>query len=525
MKFALNVAMLFVAVTAFAQKPVRLSWQEFAKDPQRVQSFRDAVAMMKSRNTADPKSATYRTSWEYWGAIHGFFGTQSSRGTVAQWRADNGLDDPSYDTAFAGVVDQTPPDAIAAATWGQCQHGTDFFFPWHRLYLFYFEQVLQSAANDKSLRLPYWDYTNTAYLGMPGEFTSPTYTNLQGQSVANPLFEARRAPGWEAPGTNALDPHDTDIDLALDNPYFLNTTDRTGNVVAGYQRTIELKPHGDVHCGVMPCRATVMGAVPYSSNDPIFYVHHANIDRLWDCWTSIAGHKNPATTAWRNKQYSFVDANGAQVTKFVRNLFDGSLIDYVYQQPSKCERSRSAASVSTAAVAPATVRAASAMLTEPMMIGEQQDDVKINAMVTRKRVTLPGTGTLGHPRQFALREQTQLRVATELILRGVRFDEHPRTRFRIYLERTDDPSRRGFVGTMSFFAAEEADGPHAGHGGEDHRVFDATRALRSLRLEGTGTHEVNVVFEAMDEPIGPDFDPAHSKLVVDEIELRVKRDL
>ena len=79
MKHAFRLAILFVAFTAFAQKPTRLSWQEFAKDPQRVQSFRNAVATMRERNTADPTSTTFRRSWTYWGSMHGFFGAESPR--------------------------------------------------------------------------------------------------------------------------------------------------------------------------------------------------------------------------------------------------------------------------------------------------------------------------------------------------------------------------------------------------------------------------------------------------------------
>ncbi len=521
MKHVLKVAIFFLAFTAFAQKPARLSWQEFAKDPQRVQSFRNAVATMRSRNTADKSSAAYRTSWEYWANMHGYFGTESPRGTVAQWRKDNKLTAAKYDPYFAGVVDMRPPDDIAKAVWGQCQHGTDWFFPWHRLYLHYFELVLQDAANDPSLRLPYWDYTDPAQLAMPAEFTSPTYTNAQGQTVDNPLFEARRAPGWEAPGTMMLDGNDTNIDLTLDYPVYLNRPNSLGKTIPGYQRRIEVKPHGDVHCSVIGCRATVMGAVPYSANDPIFYIHHANIDRMWDCWTSITGHKNPDTNAWLGKRFSFVDAKGAKVTNSVRVLFNGTFIDYVYERASKCARTQAAAP-RAAAVSPAAVRTARAALAQPVMIGEQQDDVAVDTMVEKVRVTLPATAALSHPRQFAMREQQDLPVATELILRGVRFDSHPGARFRIYLERVDDPARRAFVGTMSFFS-EEATGEEHHPTFEDHRVFDATSALRALAFEGTGTHQLNVVIEAVDEDFG-DFD-LEAGLVIDAIELQVKRDL
>lgn len=522
MKHILKVAIVLIAFTAFAQKPTRLSWQEFAKDPKRVQSFRNAVATMKSRSTADRFSATYRTSWEYWANMHGYFGIQSPRGTLAKWREDNQLTNPKYDPYFVGVHDQNPPDDIAKAVWGQCQHGTDFFFPWHRLYLHYFELVLQDAANDPSLRLPYWDYTDPANLGMPAEFTTPTYTNAAGQTVDNPLFEPRRAPGWAAPGTNKLVDADMNIDLTLDYPVFLNRPNSLGKMIPGYQRRIEVKPHGDVHCSVIGCRATVMGAVPYSANDPIFYVHHANIDRMWDCWTSISGHKNPDTNAWLGKRFSFVDAKGKKVTHTVRTLFNGTFIDYVYERASKCARTQTPPPMA-AAVSPAAVRSARAALAQPVMIGEMQDDVMVDAMVKKIRVTLPATASLSHPRQFAMRDQDQLPVATELILRGVRFASHPNARFLIYLERVDDPTRRAFVGTMSFFS-EEASGEGHHEAMDDHRVFDATAALRALALEGTGTHNVNVVLEAVDEEVG-DFEPLEDRLMIDAIELQVKRDL
>lgn len=149
--FVVLVSLLITAATAFAQTPVRLSWETFSKDPKRVAAFRKAVATMKARNTAAQSSAQYRTSWTYWGNIHGYFGPQSPDGTIEayiQWMKDNNYWDPSYAPYFAGVVNVTPPDQLAKDIWATCQHGTPWFYAWHRLYLFYFERVLQVAAGD-----------------------------------------------------------------------------------------------------------------------------------------------------------------------------------------------------------------------------------------------------------------------------------------------------------------------------------------------------------------------------------------
>src|SRR6185295_14197265 len=143
---------------------------------------------------------------------------------------------------FSGITNMTPPDAIASQVWGHCQHRTNWFFAWHRLYLYYFEQVLQSAANDPTLRLPYWDYTNTSNLAMPAAYTSPTYVNAKGETVPNPLYEERRYPGWNTPTSNSLDPADTDIDDPLKDKTFFDVS------VAGdgFQGGIEFNVHANV---------------------------------------------------------------------------------------------------------------------------------------------------------------------------------------------------------------------------------------------------------------------------------------
>ncbi|HET7433762.1 MAG TPA: tyrosinase family protein [Thermoanaerobaculia bacterium] len=522
-----------LAVPMVAQKKAtRLPWQDFAKDPKRVQAFRNAVATMKARSSADPKSLDYRGSWIYWGSMHGYFGPNAKAGTVAAYRTRRGITDPSLDQYFVNVNNMTPPDAVAQKVWDQCQHNTPYFFAWHRFYLYYFERVLQAAAKDPTLRLPYWDYTDTANLALPAEFRSPTYVNAAGQTVDNPLFEPRRAAMWIPPQMGALPADDTDIDMALDLTNFFNTTNSNGEQELGYQSTIERGVHGNVHCDMIDCPVTVMGAVAYSSNDPIFWLHHANIDRMWDCWASIPGHKNPMSPDYTKQQFSYVNEKGQLVTKRVRNLYDGSTIDVVYAQAKNCQRPAPPKAPQPANAAEVTppmsqkaVAAARAALAEPMMIGESGRTL-INAAVTRAQVMLPATASTTHPRQFALRAQTQLPVRTELVLRNIHFAMHPRARFNVFLERADNPERRALVGTISFFEDLSGEGEHAGHGGggNDTRVLDATRALRALGLEGTGTQNVNVVFEA-NEQLATDFDPAQSQLTVDQIELRVRRDL
>ena len=514
-----------VVSTLRAQTPMRMSWQTFAKDPARVESFRKAVVVMKTHDLADPASSESRTSWAYWGNMHGYFGPQSTFGTIMDWVNKRGIDLSIYGVYFYGVNNLTPPDSVASAVWSQCQHGTPYFFAWHRLYLLYFEKVLQKAANDPTLRLPYWDYTNTANLAMPAEFTTPTYIDAQGNVQPNPLYETRRAPGWLTMPVNTLDPDLTDINDALTNPLLLDTTDTPGHTVQGYQSAIERNVHGNVHCAVMDCPVPVMGAVPYSSNDPIFWLHHANIDRMWDCWTSISGHKNPDDDAYLKQPFSFIDGSGQEVTNTVRDIITGHMVDYVYEQASNCARTEPPVLIAAAGppVKPMSakeMKSARQSLAKPVVIASMTG-VAMNAPVTRKTLVLPpATPANAKMRSLALTQHDEMPVEMDLELRGIHYEAHPNTMFKVYLERKDDPTKRAYVGSLSFFTPLEKSQPDSS---EAVRVFDVTKELRSLG--GEGMSEVNVVFEAATGRLGAGekahFNP-RSNLVVDTIELRMK---
>ena len=508
-----------ISIPIFAQEPkgVRMNWQTFAQDPARVQSLRTAVAVMKSRNNADPTSAAYRTSWDYWGSMHGYFGPGSVFGTVEEaiesYKQSGG--DPLLLPLFNGIKDTTPPDAIAQQVWGQCQHGTPWFFAWHRLYLFYFEKVLQKAANDPNLHLPYWDYTDPANLAIPPAYVAATYNDALGHLEVNALNEPRRTPGWNTPGGNLLDAEATNINDPLKNTVFFDS-----RTASGFQSDIEGNVHGYVHCTIVPCPGPDMGAVGYSANDPIFWAHHTNIDRMWDCWTSL-GNQTPQIPQFLSRQFSFIDGDGNLVTNKVSDLFDGTIkFDYVYQQGSNCARPVPEADAPPqVTLSPAAIESVRAKLAEPAVLANVKNHA-INAEVTRKRLTLAG-GQLESVRDVALQGNDAVPVETELVLRNIKFDAHPGSQFHVILERRDDPSKRARVGTLSFFMSTKA---HEGHTGEITRTFDVTDELRQIAVSPDDLKDVNVVFEATTGLAGAreaSFD-ADSKLTVGEIELRVK---
>src|SRR5215469_7618686 len=52
-----------------------------------------------------------------------------------------------------------------------------------------------------------------------------------------------------------------------------------------FSSTLEDTPHGAVHCAMVTgsCPNGLMGSISVAALDPIFYAHHTNIDRLYEC--------------------------------------------------------------------------------------------------------------------------------------------------------------------------------------------------------------------------------------------------
>src|SRR4051812_43592552 len=129
---------------------LRMKFQDFVKDPKRLDALNKAIATMKSRSTAVNTSADYRRSWEYWSAMHGFYGPKAKAGLLQN--AINAAP-PPLRPFYKGLRDLTyppTPAGLAAKVWDKCQHGTLQFLTWHRLFLYYFEKTLQASAGDSS---------------------------------------------------------------------------------------------------------------------------------------------------------------------------------------------------------------------------------------------------------------------------------------------------------------------------------------------------------------------------------------
>jgi tyrosinase len=73
---------------------------------------------------------------------------------------------------------------------------------------------------------------------------------------------------------------------------------------------IEASPHNLVHMTIG--LSGDMGSPKTAARDPIFWLHHANIDRMWVRWTDAArGRFAPVDDpVWMTTKFTFVDENG-----------------------------------------------------------------------------------------------------------------------------------------------------------------------------------------------------------------------
>ena len=349
----------------------------------------------------------------------------------------------------------------------KCQHGNWYFLPWHRSFLYYFEQLVQHFSSNPGFALPYWDWSRTSVV--PGSF----------YGAANPLDDdvSIRASCSSAPtagrGRAANDPFSPAdmstyvgpavIDRIQQNPDF---STYGGGTPGGGE--LERTPHNFVHRWVGAAKSSNMVRA-YSPLDPIFWMHHCNIDRLYSNWLARPGHFPPPDSAWQGKSFTdFVDRDGNPAGgQFTCGMtVDSKVMGYVYDQGLQV---------------PLALAAGARAVARQQVMGT----------ITASRSSMEG-GVMTFVTEAA--PQPQLHQAMNAAALGVR--DHV---VRLRIEGVDTPSRQdtgvhvflgpditadtpvtapGYVGSFTFFGGHE-EGGHE-HEGADSVLLNASEALRRL---------------------------------------------
>jgi tyrosinase len=165
-------------------------------------------------------------------------------------------------------------------------HGAKGFLPWHRAYLLDLERELQNI--DPSVSLPYWRFDQPA----PDLFT-PEFFGVSDQLGAVAFSATNPLQFWTTDGVQGI----------TRRPFF-DTAEAPGGVATEAQtlalgnaypafRTLEGNPHATAHVSF----GGSISSVSMAARDPLFFLLHCNVDRLWAKWQRLNGRFDPAAAA------------------------------------------------------------------------------------------------------------------------------------------------------------------------------------------------------------------------------------
>jgi tyrosinase len=256
------------------------------------------------------------------------------------------------------------------ALWHECAHGNWFFLPWHRGYLLEYEAIARAHIEalqgpHETWALPYWNSSD--YLTDPNAATLPLAlrdavlpadVDIPGVDAGpegqrpNPLHEpSRRGPRpLQGPPSFVDWP---DASLALQRAHFANAED--DNLVSfggGYLEDLrffhssselgqmDMQPHGQGHVRTGGFMASFFTA----GLDPVFWMHHANVDRLWETYARDLGHGYPfpdgrpagqlaggAFDSWTQREFRFLRSDGSVKAWTAPGVLDTEALGYTYE--------------------------------------------------------------------------------------------------------------------------------------------------------------------------------------------------
>lgn len=367
-----------------------------------IQRLRDAYAAMRELSIKDPKDPR---GWRQQANVHCYY---CSGG---------------YDTIGTEI------------------HGNWSFLPWHRCYLYMHERILGALIGYPDFRLPYWDWDTIPDVGpnsrrtVPPVYDAANYqvTQPTTMSIANSLLDRTRAGS-----STYVIPDETVGKVAIKTVMcqtgenFMGGPGIEGPQSNGQAGQLEQSPHGPVHLWTgdprtepnqpapfgcfyptvypydptnpnsYPTNQTLlgnpngngcvdMGVLATAAQDPIFFSHHANIDRLWDIWNRIPqpGHTNPTDDPnWMGMGWSFYDENKNWITISASQVLDEKTLGYSYQPPQVKGYTTTTNICATAKVTKTAARGQSRS-SQSLTVAADQKGIIVGAKPHTQTITLP----------------------------------------------------------------------------------------------------------------------------------------
>ena len=206
-------------------------------------------------------------------------------------------------------------------------HKGQGFPSWHRLFMLAWERTLQEIASDDNFSVPFWDWTSNKdecdpticsedFLGVTqqedgvvkGKYFKDWYVICTAEQTNNLLTMCNptvRQPGLERStkkeneiktkthGYTMTFPSKDEVNFALRfetfdlPPYSKESSCNFENILEGYASTKTGYSLPNVHALHNLVHVFVGGTMEYvstSPNDPIFFLHHSFVDRIYEKW-------------------------------------------------------------------------------------------------------------------------------------------------------------------------------------------------------------------------------------------------
>jgi tyrosinase len=425
--------------------------------------YAQAVAELRKRPLKDP------TGWRYLAAVHGYPGSAS---------------DP-----FAAPGEKMPSKSDQQRFWNQCQHQSWYFFPWHRGYLACFEEIIAATVvklgGPAGWALPYWDYSDPKTAGarsLPAAFL--------GGGAANALF---------LPGRNMTSSADmipaghTSLDALLHSPFSVAASGgppgfggpETGfSHFGGVNGLLENAPHNLIHDDV----GGLMGDPETAALDPIFWLHHSNIDRLWEVWTHRdSTFTDPKASSWLKERFDLHDASGKNVTFTPAQMRDTTKVRHGYRYDDISDPFAKTAAMATSAVR------ARVMAPSPQLVAASQPNIAVTGARTTASVPFNQSARQSALARFAVGRPVRAFLNLENVTGSGIYGSYevyvtaPQTAVKTG---SDQPLLAGHLSTFGVRKASKPDSPHGGGGITS--VLDITSIVDQLRQHGWDGSQLDV---------------------------------
>jgi tyrosinase len=211
-----------------------------------------------------------------------------------------------------------------------CHHGELEFLHWHRHYIRFFETICAKLSGNSEFALPYWNWSKNS-----GRIPTPFFDRpeLNVEHWNDPGQYVGKAWGRiDTVGRRGLDKtHGLMDDPSRAGAFTLATINRIKQLpsIDLFRPALEGQPHNTAHVMTGATKSGKGGHMGsgLSPLDPIFWLHHCMVDRVWAEWQR-SGHATPDPQ--RDYSGQFFDADGKAAKANSTGAMKIEDLDYTY---------------------------------------------------------------------------------------------------------------------------------------------------------------------------------------------------